>query len=227
MKIPFVFRKCTKCGKWLVASAVNFSKRKGGKYGLHSWCKECRSDCDKKWREENKEKKKTYDKKYYEEHKEYYSKQKKNYYEENKEVIAEQHKKYSKTAQGQAVAFNGANRRRQREEQRGEGINGDQWLEMMNFFGWKCAYSGKNIGSKENQSIRSIDHITPLAKDGAHEIWNMVPMYRPYNSSKNTKDLEEWYLQQDFYDEDRLNKINEWREYAYNKWSKEVNTKAI
>ena len=35
-------KKCTKCGRWLVASTVNFHKHKHGKYGLRSECKECR-----------------------------------------------------------------------------------------------------------------------------------------------------------------------------------------
>lgn len=65
------------------------------------------------------------------------------------------------------------------------------------------------------------------AKGGAHEIWNCVPMYGAYNFSKRDKDLEEWYPQQDFYSEDRLNKINEWREYAYNKWSNDEIQKTI
>ena len=110
--------------------------------------------------------------------------------------------------------FNGACRRRQREEQQGNGITKDQWVEMMKFFGWKCAYSGINL----NRDNRTIDHIIPLAKSGKNEVWNCVPMYDSYNFSKKEKDLEEWYPQQDFYNEDRLNKINEWREYAYNKW---------
>ena len=88
---------------------------------------------------------------------------------------------------------------------------------MMQFFDFKCAYSGILVNTKKN---RSIDHIVPLVKGGEHEVWNCVPMDRSLNSSKQDKDLEEWYPQQDFYNEDRLNKINEWREYAYNKWGK-------
>ena len=41
MNIPYVMRKCTKCGRWLVASKDNFYKQKGGKYELGSKCKEC------------------------------------------------------------------------------------------------------------------------------------------------------------------------------------------
>lgn len=216
MNTPFVFKKCNKCGRWLVASTVNFHKNKEGKYGLKAQCKECHSAYMKK-----------YNKKYNKEHKEEQREYKKKYNKEHKEEKREYNKKYNKTPQGQAGAFNRRNRRRKREEQQGEGITGDQWLEMMNFFDWKCAYSGEYIGGEENQSIRSIDHIIPLAKGGAHKVWNCVPMYRPFNSSKNDKDIKEWYPQQDFYDEDRLNKIKEWCKYAYNKWGKEVNTKAI
>ena len=43
MNIPFVFKKCTKCGEWLVANKINFYKSKNGKYGLESQCKECRN----------------------------------------------------------------------------------------------------------------------------------------------------------------------------------------
>ena len=41
MNIPYVMKRCSKCGRWLVASTVNFHGRKTGKYGLNSECKEC------------------------------------------------------------------------------------------------------------------------------------------------------------------------------------------
>lgn len=44
MNIPYVMRKCSVCGRWLVASTVNFHKQKTGKYGLTSKCKECISN---------------------------------------------------------------------------------------------------------------------------------------------------------------------------------------
>ena len=46
-------------------------------------------------------------------------------------------------------------------------------------------------------------------------------MDRGLNSSKNDNNLLEWYQEQDFYSEDRLQKIYEWQEYAFNKWHKE------
>ena len=248
MKIPYVFKKCTKCGEWLVASKVNFHKNKNGKYGLGSQCKECknadrkrnyqlnierekarhkkyhkehkeeRRKYYKKQYNENKEKRKGYVKKYNDAHKEQKREYDKKYHKEHKEEIVEKRKIYYKTPQGQVAIFNGNIRRRQKEGQQGNGITKDQWLEMMKFFEWKCAYSGKYIGGNDNN--RTIDHIIPLAKNGEHEVWNLVPMYKPYNSSKHDSDMKEWYIQQDFYNEDRLNKIYKWQEYAYNKWSK-------
>ena len=46
-------------------------------------------------------------------------------------------------------------------------------------------------------------------------------MYKNYNSSKKDKDLLEWYKEQPFFSEERLQKIYEWQEYAYNKYHKE------
>ena len=87
---------------------------------------------------------------------------------------------------------------------------------MMDFFEWRCAYSGKYIGGNSNK--RTIDHIIPLSLGGEHEIWNCVPMYANYNYSKYNKNMEDWYMQQEFFDINRLLKIYKWIEYAYNKW---------
>ena len=87
---------------------------------------------------------------------------------------------------------------------------------MMNFFNWKCAYSGVSL----NKNNRSIDHIIPLDKGGENEIWNCVPMLNSYNSSKHDKDIIEWYENQEYFSEERLNKIYEWVKYAYDNWGR-------
>lgn len=88
---------------------------------------------------------------------------------------------------------------------------------MMQYFKFRCAYSEKTL-TKEN---RSIDHIEPISKGGDHEIWNLVPMDISYNRSKQNKNLLEWYKEQPYYSEDRLQKIYEWQQYAFNKWHKD------
>ena len=229
MNIPYVFKKCSKCGEWLVVNSVNFHKSKSGKYGLMSICKKCDKKRMRKYYKNNKkqilqnskiyyENNKEQNKQYREIHKHQILEYQKQHYNHNKKQILERHKQYYATPQGQIAAFNGNCRRRIRKQNQGNGASPEQWLECMKFFGWKCAYSGENIGGNDSKSIRSLDHVVPLSKGGEHEIWNLVPMYKLYNIRKQDKDLLEWYKEQDFYSEDRLQKIYEWQEYAFNKW---------
>ena len=229
MKSPYCIKVCSKCGKILVANTTNFHKKKEGKYGLRAECKICKKQLDKQYRENNIDAIKEYDKmryqrdkdkrleycrEYHKENKEHIKKQRHQYYEENKDIIKERNKRY--WVENPHVRFNSTSKRRQLEESQGEGVTKEQWLEMMDFFEWKCAYSGKYIGG--NSDSRTIDHIIPLDNEGEHAIWNCVPCYGNYNFSKRNKDMLSWYLQQEFYSEERLNKIYEWIEYAKSKY---------
>ena len=248
MNIPYITKKCSKCGSWLVASTVNFHRTKNGRYGLQAQCKECRNKKNKQWRldnkdkmtelrnqwyQDNKDKKTVYDKRYYlankdkiaeqrkgyrEANKKKLAEQKKQYREANKDKIAEQQKQWRQSPEGQVALFNIHHRRRIKEEQLGTGVTKEQWLELMSFFDWRCAYSGEML----TKDTRSIDHIVPLNSGGNNMIWNCVPMTRSLNSSKQEKDMEKWYREQSFYDPKRLQKIYKWQEYAYNKWGKDT-----
>lgn len=246
MKCPYCIKICSRCNKLLVAYNGNFHKKKTGKYGVCTECKKCKSNTNKQYREENKKKIKEQKKRYYEENKkeilekqkEYYKEHReekieyeKQYKEENREKVAEykkqyreEHKEYYQEYMKQYhkenphISFNATSKRRERLENQGRGITKEQWHEMMNFFNWCCAYSGEYIGGEDNKNIRSIDHIIALDNEGLNEPWNCVPMFRPYNSSKFTNNMEEWYIQQEFYSEERLQKIYAWYEYAFKKW---------
>ena len=250
MNIPYVMKKCSKCGQWLVANNVNFGKDKRLKSGLRACCKECKNKHSREYYEQNRDKvlarQKEHDKKYYErnkykilsrqktyreqnkdkisaQHKEYREQNKdkiavykKEYYEQNKDKILAQKKEYYQSPKGQISRFNKDIKRRAKERELGNGITADQWLECMSFFDWKCAYSGETL----TKETRSLDHIIPLNKGGANEIWNVVPMFRSFNSSKYDRDMIEWYEQQEYFSEERLAKIREWQEYAFNKYNK-------
>lgn len=230
MNTPYVFKRCTKCGEYKVANNTYFSKDKRNKYGLNCWCKECdrqyrkankdkfkeyHKEYDKKYRQANKDKIKEYQQEYRKDNKEYFKKYEQANKDKRREYFKAYGKEYRKTPQGQVAYFNGHCKRRAREQSQGRGITKEQWLEMMNYFNWQCAYSGIRISKQED---RSIDHIVPVDKGGEHEIWNVVPMYLPYNKRKNASDMLDWYKEQDFYDEDRLAKIYEWQAYAFNKY---------
>lgn len=237
---PFVIQVCSKCGKILVANEDNFIRR--NERNLRTECKVCKRKYNDKYYEENRENISTKGKKYREENKEMLSERKKKYrrenlehhkkldklhyersrekklargkkyYKENKEKISEYLKCWREN--NPEKLFNYHNKRRSLEENQGNGITKDQWLEMMNFFEWKCAYSGIQL----NKNNRSIDHIIPLDRNGENEIWNLVPMLRNLNCSKHTDDMIDWYIEQEFFDTDRLLKIYEWIEYAFNKY---------
>lgn len=236
MRCPFVIKKCTKCGRLLIANEINFSKNKNEKWGLSARCKKCDKKYNKQWRKNNPE----YQKQWHKEHKEKVNERHRQHYQDNKEEINERHKQYNKEHKEEISeynkqyreehkeekkeyykqwaknnpdkVFNKCQKRRLRENQ-GNGVTKEQWIEMMEFFDWRCAYSGIVLGDN-----RTVDHIFPISNGGLNEIWNCVPMLKSYNCSKKTSDMLDWYRQQDFYSEERLNKIYDWIEYAYNKW---------
>ena len=229
-----LYSQCKKCEK-------GYSKQyyENNKEHLKGYSKQYRKDnkeyCKeygKQWREDNKEYKKELDKQYYENNKEHLKGYSKQYYENNKEHHNEYGKQwrkdnkeyckeYGKQWRGDnpEKCFNYKNERRSKLENQGRGIDKIQWQEMFDFFKWKCAYSNISLGYKEN---RSIDHIVALDNGGLNEPWNLVPMYLNYNSSKNKRvDVINWYMEQEYFDIDRLNKIVEWQIYAYEKWGGE------
>ena len=292
MNIPYAMKKCSKCGRWLVASKVNFNKDKDCKYGLRSRCKEClkqdreankekererqkrwyeankdrikaerkskkrdipkykvcsscgdillnttdnfrkvtksysskckKCECkaSKQWYDSHKEQRAEHDKIYYQEHKERKQETSKIWYQNNREKRLEYWQEYRKSERGKraiaAKRFNDHNRRRLLKQNQGKGITSEQYKEVMSFFDWKCAYSGEKL----KKDTRTLDHIISLKQGGDHEIWNLVPMTRSLNSSKQEKNMLEWYKEQDCFSEARLEKIYEWQEYARRKWEK-------
>ena len=192
--------------------------------------KEEKLEYQKEYYEEHKEEVNEYKQQYYKEHKEEYreyaiqyrennkekiAKYKHQYYEENKEEIAEKGKQYR--SKNPHINFNHNIKRRQKEESQGRGLTKEQWYEMMFFFDWCCAYSDEYIGGNSSKH-RTIDHIIALDNGGLNEPWNCVPCFDNYNYQKHTNNMEDWYIQQEFYSEERLIKIYAWCEYAFNKW---------
>lgn len=229
MKCPYSIKICTECNQILIANNLNFHKQKGGLYGLNSVCKKCRNKKRRKRYQQNKNRELknnkiwrlnnlNYFKDRYNDNKEMILDRQKQYYEKNKKEILEKNKIYR--INNPHIGFNNHNKRRNKLQNQGRGINKDQWLEMMLWFDFRCAYSEEYLGGDNNKNIRTIDHIIALDNGGLNEPWNCVPMYKPYNSSKRDKSMEEWYKQQEYFSEERLIKIYTWCKYAYEKWNK-------
>ena len=189
----------------------------------------------KKYYEENKDKEKEYQKEHYEENKDKILEHNKKYREENKDKIKENRKKYYEEnkdkekeyqkeycKENPEKVFNNRNKRRSKLENQGRGITKEQYIECNNWFNWKCAYSGEKLQKNKSTYGRTLDHIIALNNEGLNEPWNIIPMRKGYNSSKNaTENSLNWYKEQEYFDIDRLNKIVEWQIYAYEKWGGE------
>jgi 5-methylcytosine-specific restriction endonuclease McrA len=72
----------------------------------------------------------------------------------------------------------------------------DQWEH-------KCAYC-------ESQENITLDHITPQCKGGLDIKTNVVACCHSCNQSKGHEHWKLWYVQQDFYSEERFDKIENW-----------------
>lgn len=70
---------------------------------------------------------------------------------------------------------------------------------LVNIFGNVCVYCGGQWDS--------IDHVVPLSKGGKDALHNLVPACRKCNSSKNAKDISEWYITQSFYNHKKHKQI--------------------
>jgi 5-methylcytosine-specific restriction endonuclease McrA len=56
----------------------------------------------------------------------------------------------------------------------------------------------------------SLDHVIPRFKSGSNNRNNLVPACRRCNTNKASAKMEEWYLQQAFFDQSRLDRIKAW-----------------
>ena len=232
---------CSKCNEEL--DIDNFNKQGKKKDGAIRYSAKCKK-CIKEYYKNNKEKIKENSKEYYknnkEHYKEYYENNKekikenskeykennkekikeyyKEYYENNKEKIKEYSKEYYEN--NKEYYFSKLHERRLKTKENGGFYTKEQLEECLSFFDYKCAYSGEEI--LEDLSNFHREHIIPVSKGGSNDIWNIVTSVASVNLSKKDKDMEEWYKEQPYFSEDRLNKIYQWIEYSKNKYDRQI-----
>lgn len=83
-------------------------------------------------------------------------------------------------------------------------LTAEDWQDAVEFFEHTCAYCGA-----EEKLYR--EHIEPVSKQGLNVRSNVIPACLSCNSSKNNKDMEEWYKNQAFFSKERFAKIIEWK----------------
>lgn len=75
-------------------------------------------------------------------------------------------------------------------------IGSNEWQKTLEKWDYECAYCGGNTDIGK-------DHVVPVSKDGENNVINVVPACQSCNSSKNTRNVIEWYREQPFYDKKR------------------------
>lgn len=91
--------------------------------------------------------------------------------------------RYNKTKKGNAN-LRTKSARRNRHNSTGD-LTAIQWQNILEIFDFKCAY----CGSTEKLSM---EHIVPVAKGGAFTKSNIIVACQHCNSSRGSKDLDEW-----------------------------------
>lgn len=98
-------------------------------------------------------------------------------------------------------------------------ISEKEWLYCKNYFkdddgDWCCAYCGKKIQDHwvtyKGVKVLGDFHKEHKDDDGANDLRNCIPSCESCNSRKWRFPMEEWYREQEFFTEERYNKIIKW-----------------
>ena len=97
-------------------------------------------------------------------------------------------------------------------------ITKEQYYEILEYFGYKCAYCGCEF----NEYYLTLDHVIPLSLGGAVDPWCLVPSCRSCNSSKHASEMLLWLSTKEMIDIEELEKIEKiysWCEFAFDKYN--------
>jgi 5-methylcytosine-specific restriction endonuclease McrA len=94
-------------------------------------------------------------------------------------------------------------------------ITDQEWKSCKEYFNDSCAYCGISEEDAKNE-YGNVLHMEHAINNGANDISNCIPACRKCNSSKWTRDFEEWYTDEnEIFSQERLNKIHKWLSNDY------------
>lgn len=195
-------KHCPTCDKWFPATQEYFSQKKNRWDGLYPQCK----SCQKNYRDNNKEMLAALNGARYERDKERIKAVQKKWFDENidKKYITD--RKYALSEKGRKTRLVNQQQRDARALSLPCDLTQKQWSETLASFNNCCAYCGS-----QTEALTQ-DHIVPLSKGGGYTKFNIIPACPSCNFRKNNKQMEEWYVKQDFFSLDRLTYINKFAE---------------
>lgn len=199
-------KKCKVCKT--IKEFSEFHKHKNCKYGYMNTCKECRK---LKYIEEGYNRELA--RKRYIEKRDEILEYNKGHAKSNEDKIKEYRKVYAKEyRENNREYLNEKSKMIHRQRVLAEGEFTEEEFEniSLDYFGWKCAYTGEVI--LEDKSNCHREHVIPISKGGVNYIWNIIPSTPFANISKKDRELEVWYREQPYFSEERLQKIYDYIE---------------
>ena len=106
-----------------------------------------------------------------------------------------------------AISLQAVHRRNARKRSLPSTFSVAEWEECKAYFGGRCAYCGST--GKLTQ-----DHVVPVSKGGPYTRENIIPVCGCCNSRKTNHDIWEWFRAQEFYTQEREEKIREYLQHA-------------
>lgn len=121
-----------------------------------------------------------------------------NYYEANRDRILMYQKTYAKENPDKISIIQ--QRRRSRENNLPATLTVEQWNRIKEYFDNGCAYCGNDVSLTQ-------DHLIAVINGGGYTEENIIPACKRCNCSKKGSPIEKWYPLQQFYTEEREQKI--------------------
>jgi hypothetical protein len=196
--------------EWFPCNLEYFYKNNSSSDGLYPYCKRCNIRKSVQYNRDNMEWHNKYSTEYI----------KNDYVKERRKGYVKDHRYHDKFLEWQQ---NNKDKLREyrlnREQNKTHTISKKEWESCKEYFNNTCAYCGLPIDKHYNMyrgEMKLTDfHKEHVNHEGSNDLSNCIPSCKSCNSSKGTLVLEEWYARQDFYNDERLDKIYRWLDKDY------------
>lgn len=204
-----LYKKCTLHKKffpdedeWILATFENFYHNKKTNR-LYPECKECGKEKARINQKANPERtKQTYHDIYYRN-----KERTKHRYQARRDSHKEENKDYTKYWQSKEE--NKDKLKSYNKNHRDHDITKEEWNKCLEVFNFKCAYCG--ITEEESRKVYEERlHKDHIDYNGYNDLRNAAPACKSCNSKKHQSDMEEWFREQEFFTEEKLEFIKWW-----------------
>jgi hypothetical protein len=178
---------------------------------LHPCCKRCSSIKSRQNQLDNPERTKQYLADWHIKHRDFVINRLVNWRNDHHDHKREYEKEYYIKYPEKYILYN--------QNHRDHDITEEEWKKCLEVFDYKCAYCGlpqeKHIVIRNGKYIIMNLHKEHVDNEGYNDLRNGVPACKSCNDRKHIKDIEDWYKKQEFFTEERYNKIIWWITEGY------------